>query len=349
MPPVAAHFNGSVNLPDAETVFRELATRVPLGVSRLPDGETGDRARWIGYQLTRLLATPGLERVDPDPAGAEAYGGDRPTLRLAAGVDPDDVEWPDLGYASAYLDSYATFGRLRAEEVVPPGVRMQAQYPTATAISGFFHPRDRHLLVPRYERALLADLDRLVAAVPLADLAVQWDVAVEIGMLERAPDTFDMVVAALGRHLDHPPPELPVGVHLCYGDAGHRHFVQPTSLATQVQLTNALTQRPGRPPAWVSFTVPQDRADEDYFAPLTGLHSPTGTEIYFALVPYHPDDQPPGHTAAQVRLIDRLLPATAGPWGVCTECGMGRAERADVPRLLDLHRQILDSFRFAPS
>ena len=125
---------------------------------------------------------------------------------------------------------------------------MQAQYPTATAISGFFHPRDRHLLVPRYERALLADLDRLVAAVPLADLAVEWDVAVEIGMLERAPDTFDMVVAALGRHLDHPPPELPVGVHLCYGDAGHRHFMQPTSLATQVQLTNALTQRPGRPP-----------------------------------------------------------------------------------------------------
>jgi hypothetical protein len=125
--------------------------------------------------------------------------------------------------------------------------------------------------------------------------------------------------------------------------------MQPTSLATQVQLTNALTQRPGRPPAWVSFTVPQDRADEDYFAPLTGLHSSTGTEIYFALVPYHPDDQPPGHTAAQVRLIDRLLPATAGPWGVCTECGMGRAERADVPRLLDLHRQILDSFRFAPS
>ena len=188
-----------------------------------------------------------------------------------------------------------------------------------------------------------------MAAVPPADLAVQWDVAVEIGMLERAPDSFDMVVAALARHLDHPPPELPVGVHLCYGDAGHRHFMQPTSLATQVQLTNALTQRPGRPPAWVSFTVPQDRADEDYFAPLAELRSPAGTEIYFALVPYHPDDQPPGHTAAQVRLIDRHLPATAGPWGVCTECGMGRAERADVPRLLDLHRQILDSFRVAAS
>ena len=226
---------------------------------------------------------------------------------------------------------------------------MQAQYPTATAVSGFFHPRDRHLLVPRYERALLADLDRLVAAVPPADLAVQWDVAVEIGMLERAPDSFDMVVAALARHLDHPPPELPVGVHLCYGDAGHRHFMQPTSLATQVRLTNALTQRPGRPPAWVSFTVPQDRADEDYFAPLAELRSPAGHGDLLragALPPRRPAGGPhrgPGPP-------DRpALPAAAGPWGVCTECGMGRAERADVPRLLDLHRQILDSFRVAAS
>jgi hypothetical protein len=349
MPPVAAHFNGSINLPDAATVFRELATRVPLGARRLPDGETGDRAAWIGYQLPRLLATPGLERVEPDPALSHAYGGNRPTLRLAANTDPDRIVWPDLGYAAAYLDSYATFDRLRTEGALPPAVRMQAQYPTATAISGFFHPRDRAVLLPRYERALLADLERLVATVPAADLAVQWDVAVEIGMLERAPDTFDTVVTALRRHLDHPPPELPVGLHLCYGDAGHQHFMQPGSLATQVQLANALTRAPGRPPSWVSFTVPQDRADEDYFAPLADLRTEPVTELYFALVPYHPDDQPPGHTAAQVHLIDRLLPTTAGAWGICTECGMGRVDRADVPRLLDLHRQILDAFAPASS
>lgn len=344
MPPVAVHFNGSVNLPDTETVFRELTARVPLGVRRLPDGETGDRAAWIGYQLPRLLSTPGLERVEPDPTAAGAYGGNRPTVRLTPGTDPDRLDWPDLGYARAYLDSYATFARLRDEGVVAQGIRFQVQYPTALAVSGMFHPRDRQRLVPSYRRALLADLDRLIAAVPAADLAVQWDVAVEIGMIERAPDTFDLVVTALAGHLDHPPPDLPVGVHLCYGDAGHRHFLQPASLATQVQLANALAQRPGRPPSWVSFTVPQDRDDDGYFAPLAGLHTGAATEVYLALVPYHPDEQVADTATAQVRMIDRYLPAAAGPWGICTECGMGRAERADVPRLLDLHRAILDGY-----
>lgn len=341
MPPVAAHFNGSVNLVDAETVFRELTARVPVGVRRLPDGETGERARWIGYLLPKLLATPGLERVDPEP-GVTAYGGNRPTLRLGAGIDPDRVDWPDLGYATSYLESYATFVRLRAEGVVPPGVRLQVQYPTALAVGGFFHPQDRARLLPSYRRALFADLDRLIDAVPAADLAVQWDVAVEIGMLERAPDTFDTVLAALADHLDHPPAQLPVGVHLCYGDAGHRHFMQPASLATQVRLANALTQRPGRPPSWVSFTVPQDRVDDGYFAPLAELRRLGNTEVYLALVPYHPGAQPAGATTEQVRLVDRYLPT--GTWGVCTECGMGRVERDDVPRLLDLHREILDGY-----
>jgi hypothetical protein len=28
-------------------------------------------------------------------------------------------------------------------------------------------------------------------------------------------------------------------------------------------------------------------------------------------------------------------------WGICTECGMGRVAAGDVPRLLDLHSEIL--------
>ena len=28
-------------------------------------------------------------------------------------------------------------------------------------------------------------------------------------------------------------------------------------------------------------------------------------------------------------------------WGICTECGMGRVDRDDVPALLDLHREII--------
>jgi hypothetical protein len=42
-------FNGSVNLVDTESVMREIAARVPSGLRRMPDGETGDRGNWIFF------------------------------------------------------------------------------------------------------------------------------------------------------------------------------------------------------------------------------------------------------------------------------------------------------------
>ncbi len=159
MPPIAIHFNGEINLPDTATVLRTLAGRVPEGVRRLPDGKTGDRAQWIGYRLRRLLATPGLERVEADLAVADPYGGG-PTVRLADQTDPEAIVWPDLGYATEYEASYMTFSQLRGEGVVLAGVCLQVEYPTPFAVSRLFLSTDRHRIAPVYERALLADLDR---------------------------------------------------------------------------------------------------------------------------------------------------------------------------------------------
>jgi hypothetical protein len=96
--------------------------------------------------------------------------------------------------------------------------------------------------------------------------------------------------------------------------------------------------------SFVSFTVPQYQREEGYFAPLAGLTADPDTELNFALVPYHPAEQEAGTTADQVRLIDASLAASPGgprAWGVCTECGMGRVNRDEVPALLDLHREII--------
>jgi hypothetical protein len=59
MPPCAAHFNGSVNLPDAEAAMRTISEKVPVGLRRIPGGETGKRLGWLRYQLPRFLQTPG--------------------------------------------------------------------------------------------------------------------------------------------------------------------------------------------------------------------------------------------------------------------------------------------------
>jgi hypothetical protein len=351
MPPSHVHFNGSVNLADAESVMREIVSRVPIGLRRIPDGETGDRWNWIVFQQQKFLQLPWLV---PAPArlleAAEEDYERFSQFRLADRVDPAQVSWPDLGYADAYLRSYQTFAALRQHRVIPGGVRFQVQYPTPLASIGvYIVPEQQQALLGSYERAMFADLNRLLAAIPSEDVAVQWDVAVEFGVLEEAfapggAQAFDAIIAALARCVDQVPAEVPAGLHLCYGDYRHQHFKQPESLALQVRVVNAVTAAAGRPVSFVSFTVPQYQRDESYFAPLARLTADPGTELNFALVPYHPAEQPPGTTADQVRLIDADLAASPDgrrDWGICTECGMGRADRDEIPVLLDLHREII--------
>src|ERR1700683_1033270 len=350
MPADHVHFNGSVNLADTETVMREITSRVPSGLRRIPDGETGDRNNWIFFQLQRFLQLPGLVPDGPLDAVVQGDYENMPKLRLAEGVDPAEVTWPNLGYADAYLESYQTFVALRDEGVIPAGARFQVQYPTPLAsIGGYIVPEQQQELLASYERAMFADLDRLLSEIPHGDVAMQWDVAVEFGVLESAfaPDgaqAFDMIIAALARCIDQVPADIPAGMHMCYGDYGHEHFKQPESLALQVRVLNAVAATASRPVSFVSFTVPQDQRGEGYFAPLAELATDPDTEPHFALVPYPPAEQEPGTSAEQARLIDAALAASPGgprAWGVCTECGMGRADRDEIPALLDLHSQLI--------
>jgi hypothetical protein len=346
MPPSNVHFNGSVNLPDAETVMREISTRIPSGVRRMTDGETGDRNYWISFQVEKFQEMPEFESVSVRRAyETEDDAPDMPELRLAEGASADTINWPDLGYAREYAKSFEIFDRLQRAGTIPEGVRFQMQYPTPLAsMAGTIVAEDMPAVAASYEAALFADLDTALATLPHDRIAVQWDVAVEFGLLENAfglgfPMPLDQIAPGLIRCIDHVPGDVPVGMHLCYGDYGHEHFKQPESLRMQVDVVNAVAAGAGRPVSWTSFTVPQAQADADYFAPLADLAVGPETELDFALVPYHPDDQPEGTTATQAGHVDAALGGRE--WGICTECGMGRAKADDVPRLLDLHREIL--------
>ncbi|MBV9545232.1 MAG: hypothetical protein JOY61_12760 [Chloroflexi bacterium] len=319
---------------------------------RIPDGETGDRQNWIWFQLEKFWHTPGIERAG---AQDQTQGYEQmPKVRLAASADPSSLQWPNLGYADAYVSSFKSFQRMRDAGTIGRDVRFQVEYPTPlAAINAWFVVEDQPRVEPSYERALFADLQNLLARLPHADIAVQWDVAVEIAILENAFEAapgqdLKTIVQRLARCVDQVPSDVPVGLHLCYGDYKHSHYKEPDSLDLQVQLTNGVAEVAKRSISWVAFTVPQYQRSAPYFAPLRELRVATETELNFALVPYHVANQEQGTTAEQVRLIDEYLASSAAGarsgWGICTECGMARAERAEVPQLLDLHREILDRY-----
>lgn len=348
MPPTSAHFNGSINLEDADAVLNTLARRVGQLVHAYPDGETdehdgleespGNRRYWIFYQIPALEAAHGLKRVEdvsPFPDG-----GAFPQFAL---VDPDaEVVFGELGYARDYFDSYQRFQDLKEREEIDQDAKFQIQLPTPFAVMTFVTPADRARVQPAYEDALVTEILRFLQ-VAGEDVVVQWDVASEFGLLEGwfGPDAIqdpEQVAASLVPLIEAVPDNIQAGVHLCYGDYRHRHLSEPKDIGMQVELVNEIeAQLWNRGLDFVSFTVPQNRLDSGFFQPLSRLV--TSAQLFFGIVPYHPGQNHESDTERQVQAIDRYL--DGGEWGVSCECGLGRVPRELVEPLINLHSTII--------
>jgi hypothetical protein len=341
--PQGALLVGSVNFDDAETTMRTASELLGGHLRRIPDGEVGKRFHWIMFQPDVLGQAEGIERVgdEPIPFGA---GLDARPLRIADGADAAGIRVPALGYSAAALESYAVFRRLRDEGVIPEGTRFEVALPTPVAvISSFFSGDDRAAFEPVYTAAMLRELDEILTGIPLDDLAIQWDVASEMGIIEGASgygalmdawwegDVFDGLVARLATLVDAVPADVEVGVHLCYGDAGERHFVEPTDAGNLVRYANAVAAASARPFTWLHLPVPIERDDLEYFAPLAEL-TPVA-ELYLGLV--HREDGAEG----AARRIAAAAPYVAA-FGVATECGIGRAPAGSTEGILRTHAEV---------
>ena len=55
------HLVGSIAMDNCEQVFREISAELGPYLDKIPDGETGERARWIYFQRTMLMEHPAME------------------------------------------------------------------------------------------------------------------------------------------------------------------------------------------------------------------------------------------------------------------------------------------------
>ncbi len=363
-----AHLVGSVNLPDAETTFRTVSDHLGLRLHRIPDGEVGDRYYWIQFQKDYFDVTPGLTRVGDTPVYLRERFDARP-IALDGTVAAEDLVLPGLGYADAAIESYATFAALKAAGSIPPETRFQVSLPTPAGVIGsFFRAEDRAAVEPVYERAVFAELDRILGAIPHDQLAIQWDTALEFGMLERAEirgnvitawfgethaQVLDGIVTRAARQAARVPLDVEVGYHLCYGDVEEHHFVQPADAGMLAEVLSGLFAQSPRPITWVHLPVPIERDDDAYFAPLRSVAWPaqnlsaqnlsaqtspahnlsSQTEVYLGLL--HHEDGVDG----ALRRAATASKYVSG-YGVATECGFGRGPRERTVDLLELHEQV---------
>jgi len=336
------HFVGSIPLADSEAVFRALADTVGDAAPRWPDGETGDRAYWIRWQKRTFDHHPDFE-LKSTSASLHGYKDnlERPFFVLRDGVDPAGVKIETMGYADEAVKSYGVFARLQDDGVIPASVRFQVSIPTAVALTaGFFEMPERAMAEPIIEAALAREVAAIAAAVPHDRLAVQWDVCHEVvGADGGLPLHYDDIVAEstarVARHLGFVPADVEAGLHLCYGDPGHKHIIEPKDLGTCVAYANAITSASPRSVDFIHMPVPRDRSDDAYFAPLAGLDVPDDVQLFMGLV-HHTD----GIDGTRDRL-DTAVAHAGHNIGIATECGFGRRDPATIPGLLGIHADAL--------
>jgi hypothetical protein len=342
-----AHLVGSVGLPTVDDVFATVGRLLGRHLSRVPDGEPGGRRVWVNWQYPVFLANPFLQlgsEEDRATRGARVL-----RVKLADGVQPADVQFGELGYAREARSSYADFCRARDAGLFAKTTRFQVGLPTPINIVGTACTPAAVLQVePAYHKAMLQEVDRLCSAIPHADLCIQWEMVREVlwwdgRILKTQPAPFsdsmlrEEVLVRLGELCAAVPERVQLGVHLCYGDWGGKHQIDPVDTAAMTALANAVAQRAGRDLSYVHMPVPIARNDPGYFAPLLDLKLTSGTEMFLGLV--HLDGGISG-TRRRIATARKYLPA----FGIAAECGLGRAKSPDmVTDILALHAEICES------
>ena len=334
-----AHLVGSIGLDTVDDVFRTVGETIGPYLRRVPDGEVGGRKLWISWQYPLLRASVFLR---PDPSGAIRPTNRFPLLTLAEGVAPSDVRFGELGYAREARASYLDFVAARDAGVLPKGVRFQVCLPTPFAVvSSVVVPAVLPVVEAAYEKAMIGEVAALCRHIPHGDLCIQWDVCNEMVVWDGqktdavpfADEPREAIIARMQRLCAAVPDDVELGLHLCYGDFGAKHFVEPKDAAKMVEFANALANAIPHKLAYIHMPVPIERSDDAFHKPLGGL-ALGDTELFLGLV--HAKDGVEG-TKARLHAARRYVPK----FGIATECGMARARSEDTVRsLLKIHADI---------
>lgn len=343
MPAFQVHLVGGVPLASAEDVFAATSRILGPALTRIPDGEVG--RKWMAWFAPIITDNPRLERTDeefrPHPGGDPSF-----RYRLRPGVAPEAVRFTGLRHAEITIESYRIFKRLKDSGIVRPGVRFQCTLAHPIPVIRRYFPEPlQDALEPAFERALLGEVEKIAAAVPHDELAIQWDCASAVfATLERGTpsrfgrtreEMYDPLAERLARFGRAVPADVELLYHFCYGNSNGRHSVEPSSTRDAVIMANRVAARlgPDRPPQLIHLPVPRSRDDDAYFAPLRNLDLPPHTAIALGLV--HLSDGIEG-TRNRIAAARKFLDTFA----IATECGLTHVPTDKVTETLRLQAQI---------
>ncbi|KPM42473.1 hypothetical protein AK830_g4118 [Neonectria ditissima] len=246
----------------------------------------------------------------------------------------------ETGYDDAAIKSYRLFAKLKSEGHINQGVKFQVSLPTVANVVGVLIEEGfRKEVEPIYEAALFRALDRIQAEIPHTELAIQIDLGMDLAYWEGVLfkpwfDNKEHVVDYVAKMIQKVHVNVDVGIHYCYGDMDHKHFIEPKSLQSIVDLHQQILKRKTRQLDWMHCPVPISAVDQldAYLSPLSALLPLSHTRLYLGLIhPRRPEETRKMFEAAK-KVVD--------DFGVGTECGLGRTPKGDVKSIMDISMEL---------
>jgi hypothetical protein len=355
---------GSIARPDdgwtIEDVFRRTAAALGPFVSMLPDGEVGDRSRWIQFIARHAYyGNPDListTRHTYEDWQAKSYD-DLWKFKVKDGVTK--IHLKKIGYAEEAKRSYEIFRALREQGVIPAGTRFLVAYPlTESGVRAFVGTaKDYEIMWEAYNDAVRRELEDLAASIPHRDLAIQWDLARETMMIEGAKfsfpddqlsripaDPMERYCRALSELCPAIPADVWLGLHVCYGSLKHQpggspdgaHAVGIKDLSVGVSMSNEGSAAAGRRVDYVHMPVQLSDFSDNHYAPLGRLEIGSA-RVYLGVI-----DPTDGLSAAlqRIEIARRHLP----DFGIATACGWGRRPLSEkISDIIALNREVAEA------
>ena len=341
---------GSLPADSADSALRAAAGFFGDLVFALPDGETGPRAAWVGYERERLVRpNPGVVVVQEteSPTGIPRHAYETPVFAIAPGVT--ELHWDSWPRIDDAIAGYQVFSALRTEGVISSHLRFQVGLPfPSSALNGFKadFAADYTVAERAFEDLAARELTRLTAAIPAAELAIQWDLAYETqdieGVLAWTPEggweRFAGPVTRLTRLI---PEDVLVGYHLCYGTFPEWPMYEARDMGLLVRMANFAVAHSGRTVDWLHLAGPRYLRSEDrsFFRPLADLE-PGDARVFLGIV--LPIDGISGlrrrHATASRYLSD---------FGVAMYCGFGRQPGTNGTETMREHAHVVRAIRGA--
>jgi hypothetical protein len=334
---------GSLPADSTEAAFRAGAELFGDLVFALPDGETGPRRAWVGFEREQLVRRhPDVETVEvtTSPTGIPRHAYETPVFKIRHGVT--ELSWDSWPRIDEAIVSYQLFRELREAGVIPGGLRFQIGLPfPSSALNGFKadFAADYPVAERGFEDLVARELSRLLTEIPAADLAIQWDLAYEVLDLEgvlawTADGAWERYAGPVERLTRLIPDDVLVGYHLCYGTFPDWPMFEARDMGLLVRMANHAVANSGRTVDWLHLAGPRYlRSEEErFFAPLADLNV-ADTRVFLGIV--LPLDGAPG-LMRRHRTAARYLP----DFGVAMYCGFGRQPGQDGLETMREHQRV---------